>query len=71
MMPQPTKPTLAIAAVLTLMSLFAGSAGANDLPAKTRVTILLTTLSYDLNLKSRGDALRIGVLSKTNNGDSA
>ena len=69
MMVQPAKSTIALAALLAL-SLFADSAKADELPAKTRVTVLLTTLSYDLNIKSRGDALRIGVVGKADDGHS-
>ncbi|MBW2699605.1 MAG: YfiR family protein [Deltaproteobacteria bacterium] len=69
MMLHPAKSTMALAALLVL-SFFADSAKANELPAKTRVTVLLTTLSYDLNIKSRGDALRIGVVGKADDSNS-
>ena len=56
-----------VAAELLALGLFATPSTATELAPATRVSILLTTLSYDLNLNSRGDSLRIGVVSLDGN----
>ena len=50
----------------------APAASADDsLPAKVRITVLMTILSYDTNLKAnRPDGLRIGVLCRSGNENS-